>query len=211
MARIIPAFNQFFDGGVPLINGKIRFLESGTNNTNKTTFKDSGLTIPNSNPVDLTGDGKTEFDIFGSGVYKAILFTSDDVQVEQHDPVGGTLSGGGIPNYVASDTYDIPDWVIASNNKTYESLSNGNIDNDPITDTLNWEEKQFGRIYNATVTYSNIDSVYGSDGLLYNSITNNNLGNDPTTDIVNWKGQADPSPITAAATNYYAQDNFGAL
>jgi len=199
MARIIPAFNQFFDGGVPLINGKIRFLESGTNNTDKTTFKDSGLTIPNSNPVDLTGDGKTEFDIFGTGVYKAILFTSDDVQVEQHDPVGGTLSGGGIANYVASDTYDIPDIVIATDNNYYRSLTNANIDNDPLTNPDDWELLQFGRVYNATISYSNTDSVYGSDGRIYFSNINNNLGNDPTTDDISWS-----TPTTTTLATLHA-------
>lgn len=182
MARIIAAFNQFFDdAGNPLIDGKIRFLESGTNNTDKTTFKDSGLTIANTNPVDLDGAGRTEFDVFGSGVYKAILFTSDDVQISQHDPVGGTLTGGGVPNYVASDTYDIPDIVIATDNNYYRSLTNANIDNDPLTDTTNWELLQFGRIYNATISYSNTDSVYGLDGILYYSQINNNLNNTPGT------------------------------
>jgi len=182
MARIIDAFSQFSDGaGNPLINGKIRFLESGTNNTDKTTFKDSGLTIPNTNPVDLDGEGRPAFDIFGSGVYKGILFTSDDVQISQADPLSGSFSDGGIADFVDGDTYDIPDIVIANDNNYYRTLSNGNQGNEPSSDPTNWELLQFGTVYNATISYSNTDSVYGLDGILYYSQINNNLNNTPGT------------------------------
>ena len=200
MARIIEAFAQFFDNaGNPLIDGHLQFLESGTNNTDKTTFKDSGLTIPNTNPVRLDGAGRCP-NVFGSGVYKAISFADDGLgdpgqQFQQFDPVGGTTTGGGFSNYVASDTYDIPDIVVATDNEYYRSLTNANIDNDPLTSPDNWEKLQFGRAYNATISYSNTDSVYGSDGLIYFSQINNNLGNDPTTDDISWQ-----SPATTLAS-----------
>lgn len=142
MARIIEAFKQFFDGaGNPLINGKIRFVESGTNNTDKTTFKDVGLTIANTNPVLLDGEGKPEFDIFGTGVYKGILFTSDDVQVEQHDPIGGISDAGQFSDWVSEVIYDETDIVRGSDLNFYQSKDNNNQGNDPVTDAeVNWEQ-----------------------------------------------------------------------
>lgn len=139
MARIIEAFKQFFDGaGNPLINGKIRFVESGTNNTDKTTFKDVALTIANTNPVLLDGEGKPEFDIFGEGVYKGILFTSDDVQVEQHDPLGGS-AGAQFDDWVAGNIYGDTDIVRGSDLNFYQSKENNNQGNDPTTDNgVNW-------------------------------------------------------------------------
>ena len=195
MARIIAAFTQFSDdAGNPLINGHLLFLESGTNDTKKTTFLDSGLTKGNTNPVRLDGAGRCP-NVFGSGVYKAISFADDGLgntgtQFQQFDPVGGTLTGGGIANYVASDTYDIPDIIIATDNEYYRSLTNANIDNDPILDAANWQRLQFGTVYNATISYTNTDSVYGSDGLLYFSQINNNLNNDPTSDSISWQSPA---------------------
>ena len=67
MARVIDPFSQFFDdNGDPLVNGFLKFVESGTNNTDKDTFADINETIANANPVPLTGAGRVH-NVFGTG------------------------------------------------------------------------------------------------------------------------------------------------
>jgi len=146
MARIISAFKQFGDDALnPLIDGHLRFLESGTNNTDKTTFKDVNLTIPNENPVRLDGAGRCP-NVFGTGVYKAISFADDGLgnpgqQIEQFDPIGGVATAGQFADWVASVIYNETDIVRGSDLNFYQSKENNNQGNDPVTDgEVNWEK-----------------------------------------------------------------------
>lgn len=92
MARIIPAFKQYFDGnGNPLIGGFLRFLVSGSNNTNKTTHSDVSKTLPNTNPVLLDGEGRCP-DVFGDGAYNVISYDSNMQQIQQFDPILATFT-----------------------------------------------------------------------------------------------------------------------
>ena len=94
MARIIPAFFQFFDdNGDPLVDGFLKFVESGTNNTDKDTFADINETIANANPVPLDAAGRCP-NVFGSGAYNVISYTSAMVQIQQFDPVSGDVFQG---------------------------------------------------------------------------------------------------------------------
>ena len=92
MARIIPAFKQYFDSnGDPLVSGYLRFLQSGTNNTKKTTYSNSAKTLPNTNPVPLDGEGRCP-DVFGDGAYNVISYDSNMQQIQQFDPVRATFT-----------------------------------------------------------------------------------------------------------------------
>ncbi|MBL4795942.1 MAG: hypothetical protein JKY50_00860 [Oleispira sp.] len=142
MARIIDAFTQFFDNaGDPLIYGKLKFLESGTNNTDKNTFKDAALTpgMENTNPVILDGAGRLAFSVSGTGTYNVILFDSDDVQIQQFDPVGATSSGSQFSVWLATETYDKGDIVRATDNEYYQSFINDNNNNNPISNPATWD------------------------------------------------------------------------
>lgn len=142
MARIIAAFTQFFDNaGNPLIDGKLQFLESGTNDTDKNTFKDAALTpgMENTNPVILDGAGRLAFSVFGTGTYNVILFNSDDVQIQQFDPVGATTSGSQFSVWLATETYDKGDIVRATDNEYYQSFINDNNNNNPISNPTTWD------------------------------------------------------------------------
>jgi len=186
MARIIQAFTQFFDNaGDPLVNGKLKFLESGTNNTDKNTFADSAMVIPNSNPVRLDGSGRCP-NVFGSGVYNVISFTSDDVQIQQFDPVGANTGTGAFDSWAATNVYSEGDIVQGDNGEYYRSLTNNNQNNNPTSSVSNWQQLYLGSIYNANVSYGLGDSAYASNGILYYSLADLNVGNNPATSAVKW-------------------------
>ncbi len=161
MARIIAAFTQFFDNaGNPLIDGKLKFFESGSNNTDKDTFKDAAMTsgMENTNPVDLDGAGRLAFSVFGTGTYNVILFDSDDVQIQQFDPVGATSSGGQLGPWLATEIYDQGDIVRGTNNKYYQSVNNDNNNKNPVTSPAEWDLITIVKSYigNATGTVDGI-------------------------------------------------------
>jgi hypothetical protein len=194
MARIIEAFAQFFDGsGNPLVDGFLKFNETGTNNTDKDTFADISETIGNDNPLQLDGEGRCP-NVFGSGSYNVISFKDSIItpgapgeQIQQFDPVGGNLEGSAFSDWNASTTYSIGDKVRGSDGEDYQSITNNNQNNNPTSSPTNWELLRLGRVWNANVTYSAFDSAYGSDGKLYTSLVGSNLNNDPVTDFgTNW-------------------------
>lgn len=71
-ATLLPnGLQQFFDNnGNPLSSGSVYFYIPNTT-TFKTTWKDAGETIPNTNPVILDAAGRAQ--IYGSGGYRQIL------------------------------------------------------------------------------------------------------------------------------------------
>ena len=209
MARFGSLGEQYFDNaGDPLISGKIYFKESGTD-TDKDTFADVNLSIANTNPVILSGAGRQP-NIFFSGSARAILTDSDDVQIEERDPLGGEAEEGVFSPWNSITIYNIPDIVVGSNGLFYLSLTDGNQNNDPASDLVNWTEIRFVRIWNANETYTLNRIVEGSDGLLYTSTINNNLNNDPTTDATNWKPstEAQANNLLIASSSDYALNNF---
>lgn len=141
MARIIDAFTQFFDNaGEPLLFGKLKFLESGTNNTDKDTFKDASMTagLENTNPVILDGAGRLAFSVFGTGLYNVILLDSDDIQIQQFDPVGATSGAAQFSEWLATSTYNEAD-IVRVDTKYYESVINNNNNNNPTTSPDKWD------------------------------------------------------------------------
>ena len=171
MARIIAAFEQFLDdAGNPLVNGHLQFLESGTNNTDKTTYKDVNLIIPNTNPVRLNGAGKPSYDIFGTGVYKVILFADDGLgnpgtQMEVKDPVGGSSVGQQWGEWQPGLIYDKEFIVTGSDSQNYRSIVDGNKGSDPALNASpeKWEQIKLGREWNNFVVYAIGDSAFCLD------------------------------------------------
>lgn len=196
------------DAGNPLLKGKIFFFESGTN-TPKDTFKDVGLSTKNDNPVILTGAGRVP-NIIYNGSAKAILTDADGVQLDSIDPYGGEFTQGVFSPWNALTLYDVPDKVIASNGFTYESITNGNEDNDPTTSPANWTRIKDIRVYNSLETYQIDDPVQASNGFIYSSKTADNLGNDPATSTINWRvaSDLDVPKVILAAGHQFAYNNF---
>ena len=209
MSRFGSLGTQYFDdAGDPLIDGLVYFYQPNST-TDKDTFADVSLTIPNTNPVLLTGAGRQP-NIFFNGSASAILTTASGVQIEDRDPVGGDQAEAAFSDWNASTIYNSPDIVVGSDDAFYLSITNGNEGNDPTSSATNWTQIRFIRVWNVNETYGAQQIVEGSDGLLYSAVTGSNLGNDPTTDPANWKGAAEsdvPAVIRAAAKTY-AYRNF---
>ncbi len=213
MSRVIDAFAQYFDGaGEPLVNGWLRFLVSGTNNTDKDTFKDSSENVANTNPVQLDGEGRCP-DVFGTGSYRVILYTNDTLlnqpseQVQVFDPVGGAQGVSDFNDYDASATYDEASIVKGSDGDFYESLSGSNVNNDPTTTPAYWKQIDFLEMWNATITYSIGDRVTDTiNGFDYISKIDSNLNNQPSTHAVTeWSNFAVDASAAEVATEGAAQ------
>ncbi len=73
MTALLPnAQQQFTDtNGAPLGGGSVYFYDPGTTNP-KGTYQDSGLTVPNTNPVVLNAAGRAT--IGGSGSYRQVVY-----------------------------------------------------------------------------------------------------------------------------------------
>ena len=138
MARIVNAFEQFFDtAGDPLVDGKLYFYVSGSTSTEKETFADVGETIPNTNPVILRADGRSP-DVFGTGSYRVVLTDKDSVQILARDPVGGVGGQEFGADWNAIVTYQIGD-ITREGNYYYQGQSVNNEGNQPSLDAGgNW-------------------------------------------------------------------------
>lgn len=196
MPRVISAFKQFLDGeGNPLISGWLKFTVSGTNNTDKNTYADSGETIPNTNPLQLDAEGRCP-DAFGTGSYRVVSFTNDPIgnvpaeQIQQKDPVPGNVDGAGEWSaWNATTPYSEGSIRVADNGRYYKSLQGENEGNDP-TDPLNeqfWEEIRLISIYNQTKPYVEKDPIIFVDDIQYICIEATLAGENPTTNPEKWR------------------------
>lgn len=181
--RFINPVPQFLDdSGDPLILGLLHFKENGTD-TDKDTFKDVNKKILNSNPVELTGSGRTP-NIFYDGTARVILTDEDGIiggiTYFDKDGVGQPGSGSAFEDWSSITEYAIGDLVEATDGEYYRSLQNNNLGNDPVSSTAFWERVEFLRTWNENVTYGNDANAKDSDGLIYRSLQDNNLNNQPS-------------------------------
>ncbi len=195
-------------------NGFLKFFKSGTN-TDLITFKDELETIQNELSVDVAPDGNLP-NIFFSGTAKVRYFDEFSVQYAERDPVGGEKELGDFTLWDAVVIYDKGDFVEGSDGNFYQSLTSGNIGNDPTISASNWEEIPFNGIYNATISYGAGDVVQTIDGNLWKSLIASNLNNNPSTDDgTKWKQAVDnpwlnkSSGFTVEAGKMYQIDGSG--
>jgi len=160
MARMIPAFTQFFDdNGDPLISGFLQFYQSGTT-TDKDTFSDINETIPNANPVPLDGAGRCP-NVFGSGAYKIISYDASMVQYQSFDPVISDSVGGAFASWDAVTIYSEGKLVTGSDLKRYSSIFSSNQGSDPVTSPAEWKPITFistGIVDNSVAAAITIDA-----------------------------------------------------
>lgn len=198
MPRSVNPVPQYLgDDGNPLAFGKMFYFESGSA-TLKDLFSDEDLSIPASNPRILTGSGRLP-NTFYSGSVRQKLTDKDEVQFFDVDPVTSGTSGGAFEDWNSVRTYNIPDYVIGSDNNIYRSSINANENNDPVSSSTAWEQVEFIGIFNLNITYAANDIVKGSDGNLYRSLAGSNIGNDPTSTAA-WTAAVDITGTDLALT-----------
>lgn len=80
MTGLLPnAQQQFCDSnGQPLAAGSVYMYVPGTT-TPKTTYQDSGLTVPNTNPVVLNAAGRAA--IWGNGSFRQVVYDVNGVLI----------------------------------------------------------------------------------------------------------------------------------
>jgi len=194
MSRVIAAFAQFFDGsGDPLENGWLRFLETGTTTTHKTTYTDVDQTIPNANPIQLDAEGRCP-SVFGQGIYRVVLYENNPItkapgaQIAAFDPVRAEYmlsdAGDNFGQWDINTTYQVGEIAIYEG-LYYRSHVANNVGNQPDTNPDEWERIEFLRYWNTNVTY-NTDDLVVYDGLLYFSLTDSNQGNQPDISLTDW-------------------------
>lgn len=184
ISRNVNPTPQFFDSsGDLLVNGKMFYFESGTN-TPKTTFSDVNQTIPNSNPVILTGDARLP-NVFFSGSVKQILTDKDDIQYWSRDPVTSADSSSFGANWNAITTFSKNE-VVSFNDVLYVSIIDFNQNNNPGTTPTAWTQFDLVKRWNVNETYGLSDPVIASDFNIYISTSSSNTGNDPTENLSVW-------------------------
>lgn len=86
-------------GTTPIRNGYLQFYDIGTT-TPKSTWSDADLTVLNSNPVMLTGDGRSATNIFLDGSYTVVIHDSEQGTDLTRDVIPGGDGGFVIPPLV---------------------------------------------------------------------------------------------------------------
>lgn len=102
--RPLGQFVQYFlaDGSVNA-GGSITFYQTDLT-TLKNTYSDPGLTVLNANPVVLDADGRLSTDVWGSGVYGAVLKDALGTTLETLNNIqSGADPGFTIPSLVTGD------------------------------------------------------------------------------------------------------------
>tara|TARA_R110000787_G_C13443348_1_gene446649 strand:+ start:23923 stop:24819 length:897 start_codon:yes stop_codon:yes gene_type:complete len=187
MARIIDAFTQF----PTLPYGRLYFTGVGAlATTDKATFATSVETsgTENTNPLILDGEGWVP-NCFGTGSYTIRLADKNDSTIDTFTPVGGTDTLAAFGDWSSLVNYQISSPpVTGSDSFYYKSITDDNLDNDPVSDGgVNWERVRFISDYTAVISYVIGDIVNISDGTLWASQTTSNLANPPSADDgTNW-------------------------
>jgi hypothetical protein len=93
--RFFQPGTQFFtNDGLVLAGGSLTFTDSGTSDP-RTTWSDPGMSVENSDPVELDGAGRPDTDIWGDGSYRVVIKDSLGATIDTLDDVSGPF---GIPD-----------------------------------------------------------------------------------------------------------------
>lgn len=154
MLRFSPPYLTADDSsGNPLAGSKLYFYLSGTT-TAATTYSDSGLTVPNANPLIANSGGRFS-DIFltPTSIYKAALYSSTNVLQWTADPINsaalatadlaGLVKAASLSS-VGADLQAIMDKLAGT--VTAASISNTVSDQQAITDKLDFLQTGTGAV-----------------------------------------------------------------
>ena len=202
---IDPRPQYFDDAGDPLVSGKVYIYEQGSATT-KDLFFDAEETLPAPNPVILSASGRLGSTFF-SGTARAKLTDSDEVQFWDIDNIASSEIEGAFAAWTSAATYDSPDLVTGSDGEFYQSLTNGNTGNDPISDEVNWKHLDLIGYWNTNITYAIGDIVIGSGGNFYKALVSQ-AGNNPTSDAVNWGPTVKLDALSPYSETYKTDTDF---
>lgn len=182
---ILPnAQTQFTDSnGTPLAGGSVYFYVPGTT-TPKTTWQDSALSVPNTNPVTLNAAGRAQ--IWGSGLYREIVYDSTGAIV--WDQVTSALSLTNLSGVTISNS--------TINNSTWQ---NGTIAGATITSSTLFDNAS---AFAATENYANATLASASVATVLGSVGTPNTTTDPAVVVQKWQGPTTPATEQNAA--FYA-------
>lgn len=183
MARIIDAFKQFDYPG-----GSLEFLDNRTPDK-KDTFSDIGLSLVNTNPVILDGEGFCP-NVFGESLYTINLRDKNGTFITGFNDVlpGGSSGTDAFAFWTGSITYILPAYVTGSDDCIYKAIqSSENLD--PVTDDgSTWIKKEFIEFYSEFITYKVNQKVKVTGDKVYISSKSGNLNNEPVGDDgTNWQ------------------------
>jgi hypothetical protein len=116
---------QFIDAtGAPLVGGMVYFYAPGTANP-VNTYKDSGGSIPNTNPVVLDSNGQAT--IWGSGTFRQVVQNAAGVQIWDQlvsSPAGsGDLSSANGASFVGYGTDTLGALLFGKLNRVVDSIA----------------------------------------------------------------------------------------
>ena len=185
MSRFINPVPQFFlNDGSLASSGRMKFFANKDYSTPKDTYSQPDNTVENINPVPLDGAGRLPA-CFGEGLYSVKFYAYDPDQVDglgtlqwTRDDVSLSTLTGQFDVWSPIETYDQGDSVKASDGDYYQSLSNGNKGNNPVTSPGFWTKIVFITEYNANVNYA-VGKTVSYLGRLYSSNVFPNIGNTP--------------------------------
>ncbi len=185
MSRFINPVPQFFlNDGSLASSGRMKFFANEDYSTDKETYSQPDNTIPNTNPLILDGSGRMPA-CFGEGLYSVKFYEYDPNEVDglgslqwTRDNVSLSTLTGQFDVWSPIESYDQGDSAKASDGEYYQSLSNGNKGNNPISSPGFWTKIIFITEYNPNVNYA-VNKIVSSAGRLYRSNVFPNIGNAP--------------------------------
>ena len=183
MSRFINPVPQYTRAGKPLSGLELHFYDVDTG-ARKDTFldKDESENLKNTNPVICDDDGRVK-NIFYTGLAKVIAIFQGE-QIFERDNVGNTDLLAPFDFYSSVERYQLHSFTTTQDGRTWQSLGNENVNNDPTTDDgTNWKGVSFNELYAKGVTYNKLNkSISNIDGLTYISVADSNQGNEPSVD-----------------------------
>ena len=190
-------------------NSSLYFFKSGTN-TRLTTYADENQNIPNPHPIVTDSLGNVP-NVFYQGSAKLVVTDETGEQYISRDPVGGEKELGDFTLFDTTVSYDLNDIVEGSDGNFYQSLTNANQSNDPVTSPVNWELINFVGTWNTNINYTIGIVVKTTDGNLWKS-QSVNAGNNPVTDDgTNWKPAVNEALILEPTNTVEVKTGGGAL
>lgn len=97
-------------GLAPVAGGKLQFYDKGTT-TPRNTWSDQGLTILNTNPVQLDSSGRSNTNIWLDGDYTVVLLSATNVVIWTRDVASGVADSLAIPTPLPSGQWLTNDGV----------------------------------------------------------------------------------------------------
>lgn len=146
--RYLNTLSQATDGSANSLAGaKLNFYTTGTLNR-LTTFSDNGLTSANANPVVADGSGRFVDIFLQKQIYRVIFTDKDDVTIDDHDPVDGTVLTTGAFSVVSG----APDDSVAID-------ASGNVDMPKIVSIGDFTEKTIASgVITITSSFHTVDT-----------------------------------------------------